>query len=130
MKKESTENITQDSSVSSEHVAYTYSGFENFETAEHLKARETCKVTGIGQSMTPILKSRQPVICEPVTEETVLKKRDIVMCKVKGHYYLHLIWSIKKGKNGTEMYLIGNNHNHANGTVGRSQIFGRVVEIL
>ena len=38
--------------------AYSYSGFENAETAKHLRAGETCKVTGIGNSMTPILKSR------------------------------------------------------------------------
>jgi hypothetical protein len=110
--------------------AYSYSGFENAETAKHLRAGEICKVTGIGNSMTPILKSRQPVICIPVTEETELKKRDIVLCKVNGHFYLHLIWSIKKGKNDTQMFLIGNNHNHANGTISRSQIFGKVVEIL
>ena len=49
---------------------FTYSGFENRETCEHLRKGETCKVTGIGNSMTPILLSHQPVICEPVTDET------------------------------------------------------------
>lgn len=51
-------------------MEYTYSGFENRFSAEHLRNGETCKITGIGNSMTPILKSKQPVICEPVTEET------------------------------------------------------------
>lgn len=37
--------------------------------------------------MTPILKSGQPVICKPVTEDTELKKNDIVLCKVKSNYY-------------------------------------------
>jgi hypothetical protein len=69
-------------------------------------------------------------ICEPVTEETELKKKDIVLCKVKGHYYLHLIHSIKPNKKGSHSYLIGNNHGHMNGWVGRSQIFGIVREIL
>ena len=119
-----------DNNPTQEHISYTYSGFENATTAQHLREGEICKVTGIGNSMTPILQSRQPVICIPVTEETELKKRDIVMCKVNGHYYLHLIWSVKRGKNNSDMYLIGNNHNHANGTIGRSQIFGKVVEIL
>ena len=109
---------------------YTYSGFENAETAKHLREGEICKVTGIGNSMTPILKSRQPVICIPVTDEVELKKRDIVMCKVNGHFYLHLIWSVKRGKNNCEQFLIGNNHNHANGTIGRQHIFGKVVQIL
>lgn len=44
--------------------------------------------------MTPILKSRQPVICVPLEETTVLKKGDIVFYKVKGNYYLHKIHGI------------------------------------
>ena len=67
-------------------MEYTYSGFENRISAEHLKAGEVVKVTGVGNSMTPILKSRQPVICIPVDENTVLAKRDIVLCKV-GFYF-------------------------------------------
>ena len=105
---------------------FTYSGFENQETCNHLREGETCKVTGIGNSMTPILKSRQAVICVPIKDDTKLEKRDIVLCKVKGHYYLHLIWAIKS--DGT--YLIGNNHGHPNGTIGRNNIFGKVVEKL
>lgn len=105
---------------------YSFHGRENRATAEHLMAGETCRVTGVGNSMTPILKSKQDVICEPVTDETVLEKRDIVLSKVNGHYYLHLIHAIKNGS----QYLIGNNHGHMNGWVGRSNIFGKVVEIL
>lgn len=110
-------------------MEYTYSGFENRVSAEHLRNGETCKITGIGNSMTPILKSKQPVICEPVTEETELKKRDIVLSKVNGHYYLHLIHSIKTNKKGSS-YLIGNNHGHMNGWVSRNNIYGIVREIL
>lgn len=105
---------------------FTYSGFENQETCNHLRGGETCKVTGIGNSMTPILKSRQPVICEPVTDEVTLKKKDIVLCKVRGHHYLHLIHAVKNDKE----YLIGNNHGHMNGWISRNQIYGKVVEIL
>ena len=108
---------------------YTYSGFENHASAEHLLSGEVCKITGIGNSMTPILKSKQPVICVPVTEDVELKKRDIVLCKVNGHYYLHLIHAIKTNKNDST-YLIGNNHGHMNGWVSRSKIYGVVREIL
>ena len=108
---------------------YTFSGLENSVSAEHLKNGETCKITGIGNSMTPILESKQPVIFEPVTEETVLKKRDIVLCKVKGHYYLHLIHAIRTNKKGST-YLIGNNHGHMNGWISRNNIYGIVREIL
>jgi len=108
-------------------INYTYSGLENRESAEHLKNGETCKITGIGNSMTPILKSRQPVICTPVTDETEIKKRDIVLCKAKGHYYLHFVHAVKD--NG-QSFLIGNNHGHMNGWVSRNQVFGKVIEIL
>lgn len=104
---------------------YTFSGYENMTTASYLIAGETCKVTGIGNSMTPILKSRQAVICEPVTDETVLSKKDIVLCKVNGRFYLHLIHAIKG-----DTFLIGNNHGHMNGWTPKRNVFGRVVEIL
>lgn len=104
----------------------TYSGFENRATAERLQNGEVCKVTGIGNSMTPILKSKQPVIVVPVTDEVELKKKDIVLCKVNGHYYLHFIHAIRNN----ESYLIGNNHGHMNGWVSRAKIYGVVREIL
>jgi hypothetical protein len=105
---------------------YDFCGRENHESAEKLSQGLTGKIVGRGQSMTPILKDKQAVICEPVKEDTVLKKNDIVLCKVNGHYYLHLIWGIKNGKE----YQIGNNHGHPNGWVSRNQIYGKVVEKL
>lgn len=75
-----------------------YKGKENYETAKHLMAGEECIVIGYGQSMTPILKSGQAVRCIPVAEETVLKKNDIVLCKVAGHFYLHKISASKGGR--------------------------------
>ena len=104
---------------------YTFSGYENMTTASHLIAGETCKVTGVGNSMTPILKSKQAVICEPVTDSTILKKKDIVLCKVNGRCYLHLIHGIRD-----DSFLIGNNHGHMNGWTNRKNVFGKVVEIL
>lgn len=105
---------------------WSYSGKENSETAQHLQAGETCYVVGVGNSMTPILKSKQAVIVSPVTEDTKLEKRDIVLAKVNGHYYLHLIHAIK---NDTT-FLIGNNHGHMNGWVGKNCIYGKVTKIL
>lgn len=102
-----------------------FKGKEDRTTAEHLQNGETCYVVGVGNSMTPILKSKQPVIVEPVTEQTELHKRDIVLCKVNGHYYLHLISAIK----GTQ-YQISNNHGHVNGWINRSKIYGIVSQIL
>ena len=106
---------------------YDFVGFENQESAKKLQSGLTGKIIGIGNSMLPLLKSRQPVICEPVTDETELKKKDIVLCKVKRYYYLHLIHGIK---NNGEQFLIGNNHGHMNGWISRNQVYGKVVEIL
>ena len=125
------ENVSPEGSKvnSEENSRWTYAGAENLETATKLKEGEVCKVTGVGNSMTPILKSRQAVICEPVTEETELEKKDIVLCKVRGYFYLHLVWATRT-EGEKEMYLIGNNHGHANGWIPRTQVFGKVVEIL
>ncbi len=102
-----------------------FEGKENAIAVSHLQNGETCKLTGYGQSMTPILKSGQSVIVEPVTDDTILEKNDIVFCKVNGHYYLHKI-SVIKGK----QYQISNNHGHVNGTISRKNIYGKVIEKL
>lgn len=107
-------------------MEYQFEGKENAVTVEHLKQGEICKVTGYGQSMTPIIKSGQSVICEPVTEETKLSKNDIVLCKVNGTYYLHKISAIKNGVR----YQISNNHGHINGIITRKSIYGLVTKIL
>lgn len=98
---------------------------ENMQTVEKLKSGKTCLVQGFGQSMTPILKSGQVCKVEPATEDMILKKNDIVLCKVNGHVYLHKITAI----NGNR-YQISNNHKHVNGWVGKSNIYGKVTEIL
>lgn len=98
---------------------------ENMQTVEKLKSGKTCLVQGFGQSMTPILKSGQVCKVEPVTKDMILKKNDIVLCKVNGHVYLHKITAI----NGNR-YQISNNHKHVNGWVGRNNIYGKVTEIL
>lgn len=103
-----------------------FQGKENQITAEHLKKGEECIVVGFGQSMTPILKSGQPTRVVPITDEMVLKKNDIVFCKVSGHFYLHKISAIKNNKT----YQISNNHGHVNGWISKKQIYGKVVEIL
>lgn len=77
-----------------------------------------------GNSMLPLIKSRQAVTIEPVTNQTELKVDDIVFCKVKGNYYTHKISSIRG-----EQYQISNNHGFVNGWVIRDKIFGKVTKI-
>ena len=66
-----------------------------------------------GNSMTPILKSRQPCLLSPI--DRALKKGDIVFAKVKGNWYTHRILQV--GDDGR--VLIGNNHGHENGWTSR-----------
>jgi len=63
------------------------------------------------------------VVVEPVGERE-LRKNDIVLCKVKGRTFLHLIKAL--GKNG---YLIGNNCGRVNGWTSRNNIYGICTEI-
>ena len=90
---------------------------------EKLLAGETIISREPGNSMTPILKSRQPVRIAPATVEDV-DVGDIVYCKVKGNHYTHLV----KAKNRRRGCLIGNNHGHVNGWT--KKVFGKVIEIL
>lgn len=98
---------------------------ENLFTANKLQEEEMkLKVTGVGNSMTPILKSKQAVIVSSFKSDIDdIKKGDIVFCKVNGYFYLHLVHGVK-GK----QYLIGNNHGRKNGWTDK--IYGKVVEIL
>jgi len=76
-----------------------------------------------GNSMTPILKSRQAVRIEPCQWHDV-SPDDIVYCKVRGNYYTHLVYATND-KRGVQ---IGNNHGHINGWT--KNIYGKVIEIM
>lgn len=76
-----------------------------------------------GNSMMPIIRSRQPVKLAPATWEQV-EPGDIVYCKVKGRHYTHKVLA-KDDRRGCQ---IGNNHGHVNGWT--KQVYGKVVEIL
>ena len=82
---------------------------------------KTVLVKGIGNSMTPILKSGQVVLVEPIYTLEGLHKGDIVLTKVKGHVYLHKITGIRKDR-----VQISNNHGRVNGWT--SLVYGKVVK--
>lgn len=86
---------------------------------EPLKSGNTVVVRGIGNSMTPKLLSGQLVTVDPVNKMTMLKKGDIVLCKVHGSVFMHLISAIRG-----DQYQISNNHGHVNGWITRSSIYG------
>lgn len=90
---------------------------------EKLLAGETIISKEPGNSMTPLIESRQPVEITPTTWEKV-ETGDIVYCKVRGSFYTHLV----KAKNDKRGVQIGNNHGHINGWT--KTVFGKVTKIL
>lgn len=90
---------------------------------KQLLAGETVKFRPVGNSMTPRVKSGQLCTVEPVDFDAIADG-DIVLCKVKGNDYLHLV----KGKRDGRLQ-IGNMHGHVNGWAGPKQVFGKLTKI-
>lgn len=90
---------------------------------ERLQKGETFITREKGNSMVPIIASRQDHKLAPVTIDEV-KVGDIVYCKVKGNFYTHLV----KAKEEKKGCLIGNNRGGINGWT--RQVYGKVIEIL
>jgi len=91
---------------------------------EALKKGETVKFRPSGGSMTGRIENRQLVTVAPLAEGDELAKGDVVLCKVAGHEYLHLIKAIGDGQ-----YLIGNNRGGTNGWTHRKNIFGKCIQV-
>lgn len=89
---------------------------------EKLRKGETVSFRPRGSSMKGKVESGQLCTVEPVKGE--LAVGDIVLCKVGGSQYLHLIKAIQ-GKR----YQIGNNRGGINGWIGINSIFGKLVAI-
>lgn len=76
-----------------------------------------------GNSMTPIIAHREPVTLSPV-DTSKLEKGDIVLAKVRGNYYTHLVSAIEG-----ERVQISNNHGKVNGWIHRSKVYAIVSAI-
>jgi len=89
---------------------------------EKLLAGKTIISREPGNSMTPLIKSKQPVRLAPTTwQET--EKGDMVYCKVQGNLYTHLV----KAKSEKKGCLIGNNHGRINGWT--KNVYGKVTKV-
>ena len=93
------------------------------EYAKKLQNGENVEFRPRGNSMKPKINSGELVKIRPL-QASEPAKGDIVLCKVKGNYYVHLV-KTTQGKR----YQIGNNHGGINGWVGRESIFGKVIEV-
>ena len=90
---------------------------------EQLQRGETVSFRPRGHSMRGKVDNGDLVTCEPLGERT-LEVGDIVLCKVGGQQYLHLIKAIRGPS-----YQIGNNRGGINGWISRGGIFGVVIRV-
>ena len=88
-----------------------------------LKRGHTVAFRPRGHSMSPKIESGQLCTVAPVEAEA-LAVSDIVLCKVKGSEYLHLVKAIQAGR-----FQIGNNRGFINGWIGASAIYGRLLRV-
>jgi hypothetical protein len=91
---------------------------------EKLRAGETVSFRPRGNSMTGKIESGQLCTVVPVDPAT-LRVGDIVLCKVNGSEYLHLVKAIQGGR-----FQIGNNRGRINGWVSASAIYGKCVAVV
>jgi len=90
---------------------------------EKLKNEGIVKFRPRGNSMNPLIKSGQLITVIPCTEKE-LTENDIVFCKVKNTFFIHLIKKIND-----KQYTIGNNHGKINGIIDIKSIYGKVINI-
>ena len=57
-------------------------------------------------------------------EPATLQKGDIVLCKVNGKEYLHLVKAVQGAR-----FQIGNNRGGINGWVGKSAVYGKAIRV-
>lgn len=72
-----------------------------------------------GNSMLPLIKSRESVDIRPVDRQ--LDCGDIVFARIGNRYYTHLISAVDGDR-----VQISNNHGHVNGWTHKSNVFGLV----
>ena len=85
---------------------------------------ETVQFRPRGQSMKGKVDSGSLVTVRPLQEADELRKGDVVLCKVRGSEYLHIVKAIQGPR-----YQIGNNRGGINGWIGSNGIFGLCTKI-
>jgi hypothetical protein len=90
---------------------------------DKLKRGETVQFRPRGNSMVGKIESGQLCTVVPIGTQK-LDVDDIVLCKVNGFQYLHLIKAIQ-GKR----FQIGNNRGRINGWVSQDAIYGKCVRV-
>jgi hypothetical protein len=90
---------------------------------KELQAARTVQIRPRGNSMKGKVDDGALVTLSPADPST-LAPDDIVLVRVSGRVYLHLIKAVSGGR-----FQIGNNRGGINGWVGPSAIYGKAVKI-
>ena len=87
--------------------------------AERLSAGETVTIHPRGNSMAPRIRDGEEVTVRPFAAGESPQVGQIVLCKVKGTFFLHLV----KALDG-ERVQIGNMRGRINGWTSRERVYG------
>jgi len=90
---------------------------------EKLRNGQTVSFRPRGNSMSGKIESGQLCTVVPV-DPSSLRVGDIVLCKVNGREYIHLVKAIQG-----QRFQIGNNRGGINGWVSAGAIFGRCIKV-
>ena len=95
---------------------------------EKLRQGETVTFRPRGNSMTGKIESGQLCTVDPVADTKMLEIGQVVLCRVHGREFLHLVKGTRRAKENTQ-YMIGNNKGHVNGWVRHDSIFGVLTKV-
>ncbi len=93
--------------------------------AQRVADGETVTFRSTGNSMVPLIHSRDEVVVSPV-DPTRVQVGDIVLTKVAGNVYIHLVKAIEPAKRRVQ---IGNNRGGINGWTGFDRVYGIAVSV-
>ena len=85
--------------------------------AASIKLGRRVKLKAYGDSMTPLVKHGEIVTVRPLTVPP--QRGDIVLARVNGSWYLHLVSAKRDGQ-----VQISNNHGHVNGWTSLKNVVG------
>ncbi|MFE9480111.1 S24/S26 family peptidase [Streptomyces spororaveus] len=88
--------------------------------AERVAGGATVEFRPTGSSMVPLIRSRQRVVVAPV-DPSKLKVGDIVLARVAGTVYLHLVSAVEPARKRVQ---ISNNRGRVNGWTGHDRVYG------
>lgn len=91
-----------------------------------LREGRTVSFRPSGHSMEPRIGHRQLVTVEPISSFYALKLDDVVLCRVAGHQYVHIV---KQTDPANQRVLIANNRGRENGWTSFTNVYGRVTKV-